>query len=637
LRALLRAGSVATLFLASQWAVVRGAEARYPGDAGVIDVTKSPYWAKGDGRTDDTEALQQALLDHPAGNWVIYLPNGVYLVSNTLHWPGGPQDDAQSATILEGENRSGAVLKLMDYCPSFGVAGKAKAVLWTGDRGTRHYRNAIRNLTVDTGIGNVAAIGIQFSGNRQACVREVTINSGDGAGVAGLDMTQAEQTGPCLVKDLRVKGFEYGVRLAGALHIAVLESIDLEGQKVAGLRNAGLVAAVRDLRSVNECPAVQNMDATGLLTLLDATLKGLPTRRPTPAIVNRGMLFGRRLGTPGYTNSVENRAGHNEGASGPEVREFVSHGIVAQFPSPQYAMDLAVEMTPAPPPDPPSAWVAPARGTNAADDGPAIQAVIDGGAGTVYLPHGQWVIHSTVVLRGKVKRLLGCEARLSVRVPDGKPAFRIEDGESKSVLIERLAADSAVNPLIEQASGRDLAVCDCSGAGLTWIGNGDIFLENVWSPMPLILPKGRRLWARQWNVTAQGTKLLNDGGTAWLFGFSGEMPGTLIETRAGGKTELLGGLCNATGSWKFEPMLVVTDASASFTVGETSMENTPYQIIVEETRGGLKKRLTLNGLTEDQPLPKRVGGLGLPLYTGYVGFGSSAPSALLPNTGGSGK
>ncbi|MEI6356000.1 MAG: glycosyl hydrolase family 28-related protein, partial [Verrucomicrobiota bacterium] len=60
----------------------------FPPDAGVVDVSKAPYFAKGDGKTDDTDAIQQALFDHPASDKIVYLPDGTYLVSASLRWAG---------------------------------------------------------------------------------------------------------------------------------------------------------------------------------------------------------------------------------------------------------------------------------------------------------------------------------------------------------------------------------------------------------------------------------------------------------------------------------------------------------------------------------------------------------------------
>jgi hypothetical protein len=90
--------------------VAIAADVRFPADAGIVDVTWPPYSAKGDGKTDDTKAIQQALDDHPAGGAIIYLPNGTYLVSDTLRWPQGPRGGLeQKNTILQGQSRDKAV------------------------------------------------------------------------------------------------------------------------------------------------------------------------------------------------------------------------------------------------------------------------------------------------------------------------------------------------------------------------------------------------------------------------------------------------------------------------------------------------------------------------------------------------
>ena len=105
----------------------------YPADAGVIDVTKAPYFAKGDGRTDDTAAIQNALDDHPSQGAIVYLPNGVYRVTDTLHWPHGHNPGGEEReTVLQGQSRDGTVLQLPDHCPGFDNPRRPKSPINTG-------------------------------------------------------------------------------------------------------------------------------------------------------------------------------------------------------------------------------------------------------------------------------------------------------------------------------------------------------------------------------------------------------------------------------------------------------------------------------------------------------------------------
>lgn len=51
---------------------------------GYLDITKQPYNAKGDGITDDSDAIQQAINDAFFGNFAVYFPSGTYLVTRQL-------------------------------------------------------------------------------------------------------------------------------------------------------------------------------------------------------------------------------------------------------------------------------------------------------------------------------------------------------------------------------------------------------------------------------------------------------------------------------------------------------------------------------------------------------------------------
>ena len=81
------------------------AQVEFPMASKIINVTKDPYYAKGDGKTDDTEAIQKALNDHPDGDYIIYLPHGIYKITDGLTWPVTKKQESSSRrTILQGQN-----------------------------------------------------------------------------------------------------------------------------------------------------------------------------------------------------------------------------------------------------------------------------------------------------------------------------------------------------------------------------------------------------------------------------------------------------------------------------------------------------------------------------------------------------
>ena len=87
-------------------------------------------------------------------------------------------------------------------------------MVWTDEFPPQRFRNAIRNLTFDTGQGNPGAIGVRFNASNQGQMCRVTIRSGDGSGPIGLDMGYTSDVGPLFVKHLRVIGFDVGIYTA---------------------------------------------------------------------------------------------------------------------------------------------------------------------------------------------------------------------------------------------------------------------------------------------------------------------------------------------------------------------------------------------------------------------------------------
>ncbi len=582
---------------------------RFPDDALIVDVTKPPYNATSDDDKDDTAAIQRALEDHPSRNKIIYLPKGVYIVSDTLRWSAGSHGGISwKRTILQGQSQEGTIIRLRDKCPGFTEPTRPKPVIWTGERPAQRFRNAIRNLTVDIGNGNVGAIGIQFIANNQGTLREVTIRSRDGQGVIGLDMSYTDEVGPCLVKNVRVIGFETGVRLRHAVDSVTMEHIYLEGQSRYGLENIGQCLSVRELVSRNRVPAVANTSPASVLTLIDSELTGIGEAREHPAVINYGFLFARNLRVTDYKLAIQNDAGHRQGPESLSVDEFVSHPILQLFPSPQRSLRLPILETPEVPWDDLRDWVSPihfgADLEGKKDATEAIQKAIDSGKTTVYLPNGTYHINGTIVLRGKVRRLIGCEARLS-----GKGVIKFVDGESPVVVMERLEWAYGSDIIIEHAANRTLVIRHSIVGPYRNTGTGDLFIEDVCGG-PLEFRR-QRVWARQLNAEQPTTKIVNDGGQLWILGLKTERPGALIETRNGGRTELLGGFCYATGGTKTEPMFVIHEAAATFVIGESCFNNNPFVELVRETRKGATKVLKRG------EAPGRTGGSVLPLFVGW--------------------
>lgn len=585
----------------------------FPSDGGVINVKNVPYYAKGDGITDDTAAIQKALNSFPNGNKIIYIPNGTYLVSNQLQWPSTSDGNSYKRTILQGQNTAGTIIKLKNSAPGFTNLANPKAVIWTGTAPAQRFRNAIRNLTVDTGTGNAGAVGIQFIANNQGAIRNVTIRSGDRQGVTGLDMGYTDEVGPLLVKNLKVTGFNVGIRTANTVNSQTFEHIILEKQNESGLLNNGQVISIRGLKSSNAVAAINNIN--GLVTLLDATLTGTGNASNQPAINNEATIFARNLTTSGYQIAIRNTNGTRQNTADSSLAEFVSHPIHSLFTTPLKSLNLPIQETPEVPWDALSEWISPTRygavPNDNQDDSTAIQAAIDSGKTTVYLPNGSYDVNKTIYIRKNVRRIIGLEARIA-----GTGVFRFSNGSTPVVVMERLNGvgggivhDSSTRTLV--LSSMTLAVSGGSASySNTSNATGNLFFEDVVGS-PLTFNK-QKVWARQLNVENATKKIVNNGGTLWILGLKTERGSTIVDTRAGGKTEVAGAFIYSTSDPKgTTPMFTNDQSSLSVTSSECNYNGNFYNILVREMRTQTTRTLNRGNI------PQRCNGSVLPLYVGY--------------------
>ncbi|MEM8782220.1 MAG: carbohydrate-binding protein [Planctomycetota bacterium] len=615
-----------------------------PWDSGVLNVTD--YGAIPNDGIDDTAAIQAALDEatlsqdgafidgrqRKATGRIVYLPDGVYDVSDTLTFIGN-----QRRVIVQGESRDGTVIRLSDNNPDYATpdVSQPKAVLSTGNQPGQGFRNAIRDLTVDVGSGNAGAVGIEFNANNQGSIRDVKIASSDanGAGLYGLDLSVNAQVGPFYIEDLEVVGFDYGVydgdrpgTIGAGSRSITADGLVLKDQHLAGLRNENQLWNIRDFYSKNTGPAIENTGNLSVLNLIDATLVG--DGSTDAAIDVSSVAYLRDVTATGYAWTADNRGTGPAAdlAAGMLDGEWTTFDAVSQFASPEVSLNLDVF-------DEPdiafendlNKWANPldygAAGDGVTDDTAAIQAALDDPTKTtLYFPGGKiFRIDGTLHVRGTIERIIGYEG-VFLAGPDTGASIRFEDGEADAVIFERFidiserVSPSADSIQLIHAADRAVVFSSLSGFDVApSVGGGDYFLTDVVDDEVTFLNPDQDVYARQLNVeNATGIGIDNRGADFWLFGFKTEGQGTKVRTADGGRTELIGAHILTSNDVPIDdPLFVIDEADASY-VGVRNLRNAVgderYVDLVEETRDGVTRTLTRT---------TNPGRSFIPIYTGY--------------------
>ena len=595
------------------------AQVDFPLGSEVVNVTKDPYNAKGDGKTDDTEAIQRALDDHPNGDYIIYLPHGIYKITNTLKWPEGKKpEEAYTRTILQGQSMGGTIIDLANSTPGFENPDFPQPMIFTGDGQKMKKRNSIRDLTLRTGKENPGAIGIRFNSSMQGTINNVKIYSGDSTGVYGIDMGFTDRIGPLLLKNVEVRGFDVGVYTGGNSNGMSLEHVTLGGQKKYGLENDGQVLAVRGLRFKGGVPAVYNHGKDASLVLVDATFEYSKEKdsKPSPAIINESEIFVRSVMTSKFQTKIKSTLkGYNESFVGNEIIEFTTQESNQLCHSPKQSMRVPVAETPNFNEEKSDSWTTIAgdyggKLNTGSDDAKALQDAIDDGAETIYFPPGgRWTINRDIYLRNRVRRIIGTEGRI-----DGKGKFIIDDGVFNEITIERF---SEFGSGIIHKSKRTVLLKDMMLKSFETheLGSGDIYMEDV--SVGTIQMNDQKFWGRQITMSSdtKGPKIQNNGGTIWILGLTARDGNTILQNSNKASAELLGVHVISSDKAKNRPMFINDNSSLSISgLKETLTRGNPFPKIVEESRqGSAIYALSSNDLPKNE-----TGGVMMALYTGYA-------------------
>jgi hypothetical protein len=371
--------------------------------------------------------------------------------------------------------------------------------------------------------------------------------------------------GPLLVRDVEIVGFAVGIWSAWQTASQTLEDVTLREQTEIGWVNeASQSVFAHRVRSSGEVPAIWNApwqlpgSGQGKFLLVDAVLQGTgPDAAQIAAIRNQKAMYLRDVQTPGFGRALQStQIGYrgNGSIDGDRIDEYWANGTAdsrrggpaSLFPSPPRSLRLPIRDAPASALETDlSRWDGPHRHGGAANDGrddtAAIQAAIDSGASTIYLPRGTWQLNGTITLGSEVRHFLGTEAHLG-----GRGTARIVGDHDDPILIERLQGGGVTY----EHAGRRTAIFRHL---LGWTyrparpGVGDVFVEDVVGA-PVVFRR-QNVWARQLDIEGDiesrgkfEAKLINDGGSLWLLGYKTEDDGTHILTRNGGQTEVLGAL-----------------------------------------------------------------------------------------------
>lgn len=579
-------------------------------DEVTLNVKAPGYGARGDGVTDDTAALQKAFTD-ACGKKVVYLPNGTYLIKDTLRFHClGP--------MIFGQSRDGVTIKLQDNAPGFDNPRQPKPVVLTmtltkGISADQFFRK-LKHFTIDTG-RNRGAIGVRMYSNNEGILQHVRL-VGNGVARTGIELGWMDQNGPMLIRDCMVDGFDTGISTGAWINSQTVSGVILTNCRTYGLEVAMQVFSCErvDIHMTPGTNSAVHAHFGCMLSLIDSTLTGNST---AGAIRNEGgNLFLRDIKTSGFGSGISG-SNNTVVVSSASISEYSSGGTKKLFPdSRTNSLRLPVRQTPELPWEADTnQWLSVAAfgakfGDNQDDTAAfqqAIEAAAAAGKTVVYIPTStggdpNWYnLNGTVTVHGSVRTIQGLNFSRVI----GKGKFLVRDDVSHPVEFTGIYGFGGEPPEFENESAQPLIVRNSEGRVVA-SSAADVFVEDVAGTVRITHPKAH-VWARQLNPESRGLNVANQGGTLWILGLKTENYGIKIDTTDGGRTELIGAHAyTGFGNGAKDSLFRIKDSTATFAnVRAITFSAEGYTNMVTEIRAG-----------ETQTLPRGKGWSSWTLYSG---------------------
>ncbi len=581
-----------------------------PRDAGCLDV-KEHFGTAGDGRTDDTAALNAAF-SHltsrvPLAYNTLIIPPGEYLISGTLF--------CSRFIDVKGAGPDKTILRLKDR--TFTNPESPEPVLrmssTQGAPGSHDWVNGssislyLDGLTINTGRNNPGAKALEYHSNNLGRLENVVLRSDDGGGVLGLDLTHHD-VGPALVKKVRIDGFQTGVAIRYQEYSMTFEDLTLQGQRVVGFRSQGNIVAIRRLKSQNSVPAIISEGSNSMVVLLDSSLNGGSDRNS--AIQSDGGLYCLRVDNSGYSAAISKRimtgqeppTRKDQTIVGPAIDEYIGDKIILGHGDGKGALKLPIKDTPDPPLPPVSEWVNVLSfiDRKVGDDfSPVIQAAVDSGAKLIYIPANlRMTLRTPIHLHSPLERLIGFGGELNWPGDiwaDDKPRNQTDlEGTPPAILIydepnpdHTLILDRLGCVHLQHASKATLVLRSSTpNRYTTTIAGGQLFGEDI-AGADWHFDHPQSVWVRQWNPEshATGPCIHSKGASIWALGFKTEYESQKLLAEADASTEILGGFIYPIGEIPDDrPIFENRNGRMSLIYG-ASIYHANHKIHIRDTQG----------------------------------------------------
>lgn len=467
-----------------------------PVDTAAVYFTAEKYAITNDGRTDVSDALQQAinLVKTSKNAGIVFIPEGSYLISKTIYVPQGIR--------LIGYGKLRPMIVLQKNAPGFQVAdstdkGKARYMIWfTGslpqpgqavrDANAGTFYSTLSNIDLKIEDGNPAAVALRTHFAQHSFIAHADIYAGNGK--AGLFDVGNE------IEDVRFFGGAYGIYTTKPSPGWPFMMVDtyFEGQRKAAIQTqeAGLTIVRMQVKNVpvviditprfyeklfmEDCrfdnvsgPAIiisDEYNAHNQINLRNINCRKVPVLvhygQSKKEVAGKSTLYTVKTFTHG--NQVD------ELGANPQIKTTQDIQALTVFPAPVATDIPSLPAT--------SSWVnlqsLGARGDGKTDDTKAIQAAIEQYQ-TIYVPQGWYRVSETIRLK-RDTRLIGLHPiTTQFVIADNTESFG-GFGGPKPLLETPQGGTNMVNGIGLDAGGSNARATACK-----WMSGASSYMNDV--------------------------------------------------------------------------------------------------------------------------------------------------------------